>query len=92
MTVTTFDTATGAARPAIVAAAIRAATALADFLRRQHAIRYNRRILEALPDRMLSDMGISRSEIDSAIAARLDHAGRPLPGHGRRSAAAGRGA
>jgi len=92
MTVTTFDTTAGAARPAIVAVAIRAAIALTDFLRRQHAIRYNRRILEALPDRMLNDMGLSRSEIHSAIAARLDHAGRPLPSQGRRPAAAGRGA
>jgi uncharacterized protein YjiS (DUF1127 family) len=45
---------------------------------RRYAIHTHRRILHSLPDHVLEDIGISRSEIDGIVPERLDHAGRPI--------------
>ena len=48
-----------------------------NWIKRQIAVRRNRRILHDLPDFMLEDIGISRSQIDWIVAERIDHAGNP---------------
>ncbi len=50
---------------------------VANRIKRQIAVRRNRRILRDLPDFMLEDIGISRSQIDWIVAERIDHAGNP---------------
>ena len=42
-------------------------------IRRNLKIRADRRLLEAMPDRLLSDIGISRSEIGSATRYGRDY-------------------
>jgi len=50
---------------------------VANRIKRQIAVRRNRRILHDLPDFMLEDIGIDRSQIDWIVAERVDHAGNP---------------
>jgi uncharacterized protein YjiS (DUF1127 family) len=49
---------------------------VADWIRRRIAIERTRRILRALPDYMLEDIGIGRSQIDDVVAGSLNHAGK----------------
>jgi uncharacterized protein YjiS (DUF1127 family) len=78
MSIKTADFAVSVIAPApatpVVARIVRAGL---DWVRRRHSIRVHRRILHSLPDRVLSDIGISRGMIDHVVPERLDHAGRP---------------
>jgi len=60
------------------AATARIVRAAADWLRRRYSIHMHRRILHALPDHVLKDIGISRAMIDGIVPQRLDRAGRPI--------------
>jgi uncharacterized protein YjiS (DUF1127 family) len=50
---------------------------VANRIKREIAIRRNRWILHDLPDAMLNDIGIDRSQINRIVAERIDHAGNP---------------
>jgi uncharacterized protein YjiS (DUF1127 family) len=62
------------AGPAVLAQVVRAA---ADSIRRRRANRSERRLLHALTEHMLRDIGIAESEIDAILAERLDGSIRP---------------
>ena len=50
-----------------------AALVVARRIRRRMKIRADRRVLQDMPDYMLSDLGISRSEIGGAVQFGRDH-------------------
>ena len=48
-----------------------------DWIQRRIAIFRHRKLLHALSDSVLADIGINREQIDWIVADRLDYAGRP---------------
>lgn len=71
---TTFALARGWSRSAVASNPILfAAVVVVRRIRRKLKIRADRRLLEAIPDYLLSDIGISRSEICSATRYGRDY-------------------
>ena len=78
MSAISADFAVPVAAPAVAPVLMRAVRATTDWVKRRYAIHTHRRILHSLPDHVLEDIGISRSQIDGIVPERLDHAGRPI--------------